>query len=222
MKKVFRFLTAILMIQIVLISCITSPNSPSSQREIKHMQEYLFKDQSTKNEFHKNQDFDDLTGCPILVDMNRWAYSESKMRGRKGKMRWGRHQSWRYPDGIISETGTGIDDENFVRPKESSLIYVGPWKHITLKKGLIWGDKIDKKIRFIAMQKKNDVRKGYIYASYEFMTPYNQDILEQSITLAKDLPTPDFETFCEVKWVAKYGYNAIFDTKAGKIIEAKE
>ena len=220
MKKV---LIALFVIQTSLNNCFASPNSSSYQKEIKHMQDYYLSDQTERNESIKNQAFDDLRGCPILIKMGRWSYVESMKRSEKGKMIWERSQSWMYPSGMISETDAGINDEDHIRSKDSVLIYVGPWKDIHLEYGWPWNKtKIDRKIRRIASQKKNDVHEGYIYGSYEFMTPHNQNIPEQPITLAKNLPTPEFETFCKVKWVAKYGYNAVFDEKSGKIIEAKE
>lgn len=208
------------------------------------MQDYYFSDQTGRNEAIKNQAFDDLRGCPILIKMGRWRYVESMKRSEKGKMIWTRHQSWMYYNStMVSETSTGIDDEDFIYPKDAVFIYVGPWKDIHLEYGWPWSKtKLDKKIRFTAIQKKDDVRKGYIYGSYEFMTPHNKAIPEQPITLYKDLPTPEFETFCEVKWTARFGYNAIaeaksknpfsknylvptgriIDSETGEIIEAKE
>ena len=226
MKKFLKSLTIFFLSQFFLIGCIAGPNSPSYKREISHMQDYYFTDQTGRNEKIKNQAVNDLTGCPILIRMEGWEFKTRKFKIAKilhTEQSWERPQSWMYPSGMVSETDAGIDDENFIRSKDTILIYVGPWKDIHLEYGWPWNrTKIDKKIRFTAIQKKNDVAKGYIYGSYEFMTPQNQDIPEQPITLAKDLPTPQFERLCEVKWIAKHGYNAVFDQKTAKILEANE
>ena len=223
MRKFLKILTMLFLLQFSLTSCIAGPNSSSYKKEISHMQNYYFTDQTGRNEKIKNQAVDDLKGCPILVNMERWEYVESMNRNSRGKKFWKRHQSWMYPNGMISEKSTGIMSEIYVPSNNEINIYVGPWKNIHLEYGRPWNrTKIDKKIRFTAIQKKNDVAKGYIYGSYEFMTSQNQNIPEQPITLVKDLPTPQFERLCEVKWIAKHGYNAVFDKKTGKIIEVKE
>ncbi len=82
--------------------------------------------------------------------------------------------------------------------------------------------KLVKKIRFTAIQKENDRNRGYIYASYEFMTPQNKDIKEKSLIVSQGDPAPVFKRLCEVKWVAKHGYNTIFDIKTGKLTEVKK
>lgn len=218
MKKLLNLISLSALILMIFSKAIFA-----NDNEIRHVQEYQLSDQTKRNEKIKNQPLDDLEGCPILVKMGQWEYIDSINKSSDKKKIWTREQSWMYPDGIISEIGTGIKGDDFTYPKEILMIYVGPWKDIHLEYGLLWNKtKLDKKIRFTAFQKKNDAHKGYIYGSYEFMTPENQNIPEQPIKLAKNLPTPDFVTFCKVKWVAKHGYNGVFDTKAGKMIEAKE
>ena len=200
---------------------LSFPGTANFERDISHMQEYDFKDQTPKNEKIKNQAFGDLTGCMLLVDIRRWKLGEYKW----GKDDWTRHQSWQYPNStMVSEEHTGINDETYTYPKDTHIVYIGPWKDINLEYGPFWNKtKINRKIRFTATQKKSDLRTGYVYARYEFMTPLNKNIPEkQNISLAKELPAPEFKSLCEVKWIAKFGYNAILDRKTGKIIEAKE
>jgi hypothetical protein len=232
-------LLAIAIIFSATIPAISNAETPWSERnkkEMQHMVDYYISDQTPRNEFYAQKDFDDLTDCPVLIKMGRWEYSEIGQRSLKGKMIWTREQSWRYSTGMVNETGTSINyDENYAYPKDAHIIYVGPWKDIHLEYGFFWNKiKIDKKIRFTAIQKRNDVNVGYLYASYEFMNDQNKLIPEQPIKLAKDLPAPDFERFCAVKWVAKYGYNAVAETKSnnqlssgywiptGNITQAKE
>lgn len=216
MKFFFRYLVVTFIIQVFVSSC--KAESSSYKKEIKHMQDYYLSDQTERNESMKNQAFDDLRGCPILIDMSGWYYDTRWSKGT-----WMRDQSWMYSDRMVSEIGTGISNEDFINPPNVITIYTGPWKEVNLERGFLWNKvKFKKHIRFVARQKKNDVLKGYIYSGYEFLTENNQNIPEQPITLDKDLPSPAFETFCQVKWTAKYGYNAIYDQKTKKIIQAKE
>ena len=212
----------VLVFALIFFSTVSKAANPWEERRIKeanHINDYYFSDQTTKNIFQKNQKVDDLSGCLILVDMGRWKYVESKVRSRKGKMIWERPQSWMFPDGMVSEKDAGINDKDYVFPQDSKAIYVGPWKPIELKYGYFWNrQEVKNDIRYIAFQ---GIEKNQIYSGFEFKNEENELIPEQSLEFLAG-SYPSFDRICEVKWIAKYGYNAILDTKTGKIIQAKE
>ncbi len=213
MKKNF-ILILIFTTQTFLTSCIAGPDSAIYQREMNHMNEYLHKDQTERNKFHQKQAAADLTGCPILIRIGRWEYSADNW----SKDEWTRQQSWMYPDGMVSETpDSGMFQNDY--PQNAKSIYIGPWKYVELEYGSFWNrKKIKNDIRYIAFQ---GIKNNQFYSGFEFKNDQNKLISEKAIKLL-DSPVPDFARLCEVKWIAKYGYNAIFDAKSGKIIEMKE
>ena len=153
---------------------------------------------------------------------------------------WSRHQAWRSGT-MYHGTGIGLDlptkyfknltmvlSNNSIHP-----IYIGPWHH---------SQPIQKNIRFFAYYPKSG---GDIQYQYESQTEENKSIPEKSFSLSPTAKiAPDRFSLCVVKWTAKYGYNAIAETKkvypkgisgffawlfrdyelvpTGKIIEAKE
>ena len=202
---------------ILLILCSCRPDHAQHKKYMNHLGNYIIGDQGKRNEFHKKQAVDDLEGCPTLVDLGKWEYDTKWSKGS-----WQRHQSWRYPDGIWSEESTGIRDSDKKRSDAAIMVYIGPWHKVHLKSGYFFNKKEEAvEIRFTAFQKKNNIKLGYIYTSFEFKTPQNENIPEQPIKII-DGVLPDAATFCEVKWIAKYGYNGVLDLKTNQIIEAKE
>ena len=219
-KKTISLLAVTFLIS-SLNSCVAGPNSENYKKEMNHIQKYLQKD-TIEDATNKDSDVNDLSECPILIATGKWEYLE-KYRV------WTREQSWRYDDGMVNETNTGAREENTIspaieNPTKWQTIYLGPWKDVELTNGPFWNRvKIKKKIRFSANQKKNDENLD-VYSGYEFMNEKNKNIPEYPFKFSGRISTNPFSSLnlCEVKWVAKYGYNAIFDRKTGKIIEAKE
>jgi len=197
---------------ILLILCSCKPTPAEHKKYMNNLGDYIIGDQSKRNEFHKKQAADDLTGCPVLVDLGRW---EEEARGGKYKLR--REFGWLYADGIKSLGDFGIFEKH---PSNSKTIYVGPWKDIEIKYGNIFNrKKIKNQIRYIAFQGIGS--NNQFYSGFEFKTQQNENITEQSIKLISGI-APDFTRLCEVKWIAKYGYNAALDRAANKIIEVTE
>jgi len=55
------------------------------------------------------------------------------------------------------------------------------------------------------------------------MSEENKNIKEKPFSLSPSGKiAPDRSDLCVVKWIAKFGYNAIYDQKTKKIIEAEE
>ncbi len=62
-----------------------------------------------------------------------------------------------------------------------------------------------------------------MHTQFEFKNKNNKNIQERTFNLSKDksFKLPDLDSLCATKWMAKYGYNAVFDTKFGRIVESK-
>lgn len=188
----------------------------------------LNRDPKTRVMKGNENDLNDLSGCPILFKMEEW--KNSKYGGSNPRYIWDRATSWF--DGKLVRSGGYIID---FRKEDSSLyvtkqpdlypIYIGPWHFVS---------KLNKQIRFFAYQKKEG---GKIYSQYESMTEENKNIKEKSFSLSPiSKYAPDNFNICTIKWIAKYGYNAVADLHenpwyplsdkyligSGKIIEAKE
>ena len=210
-KKIFLMLPFIL----IIFSTTSKASNPWEERRIKeanHINDYYFSDQTARNIFQKNQAIDNLKGCPILIDMGRWEF-DTWME----KNDWARHQSWMFSDGMVHEGYVSVFNNDY--PKNAKPIYIGPWKIIELKYGYFWNRKeVKNEIRYIAFQ---GIEKDQIYSGFEFKNERNESIPEKPLEFLAG-SYPSFDRICEVKWIAKYGYNAIYDQKTKKIIEAKE
>lgn len=192
-----------------------------------------WQDPKTRKAKGNENDVNDLSGCPVLVEMGRWETD-------------GRDQSWIESGGIYHGTGVALDlplqygNNNLaiiIKDKSFYPVYIGHWHPITLTRteGSFFSKqeiKEEKIIRFFAYQKTEG---GRIYSQYESQTEENKNIPEKPFSLS---PTgkivPDRSDLCTVKWTAKYGYNAVAEVKSknpfsknylvptGKIIETKE
>ena len=165
---------------------------------------------SHSESFAEQKGFTKYSECPILFEIRDWKMSRTLDK----REYWGRHESWFGSDGWISESGSSFDF-NPTREKSynitnnpqntSVLTYIGPWQKVTLTKGSLWNEeKTETEIRLIASQNKQ-----YIETHFETKDDLNSKIPEQDFVLLE----PAFERIpvCYIKWVEKYGYDAVAD-----------
>lgn len=156
--------------------------------------------------------FNERSDCPILFDVKKWE-RDFTLDGREY---WGRHQSWLGKDGGVDESGDSFDfnpksekSYNIINnPKSAAAItYIGPWMKVSLSSGPFWNKKIrEDEIRMIATQNGD-----YIENHYESKDDLNKNIPEQRFILLE--PASYLLPICEIKWVSKFGYNAVADYK---------
>ena len=182
------------------------------------------RDPKTRKMQGGESDVDDLSGCQVKYELGRWR----AMEGKFWSGTWNRSSA--SIDGtMISEGNLYLDSPNKINSskisKQSYPVYIGPWHPITLTRteGSFFNKKKiteQKTIRFFAYQKTEG---GPIKYQYESMSDANKDIPAKPFSLSPSGKiAPDKFSLCAVKWVAKYGYNAVYDQKTKKIIEAKE
>ena len=180
------------------------------------------RDPKTRKMQGGENDVNDVRVCGILIKIGAW-------KKAKWEDAWSSHQSW-LNGTMYDGVGIGLDfknnlSNNILSNKSNHPVYIGPWHPITLthKECSFFSKKeiIDKKIiRFFAYQ---ETEGGPISYQYESMTEENKNIPEKPFSLSPSGKiAPDKFSLCTVKWIAKFGYNAILDRKTGKIIEAKE
>lgn len=229
MKKVF----VVFMLQFFVASC-----SADTFHFYKDDFQEMVQDRKQRKVRGNENDVNDLEGCEYLSEIGNWEnnFPNDKERSKT----WSRHQGWR-KSAMYHGTGVGLDlpTQYFKNIKmalsDKSLhpIYIGPWQY---------SPTLQKTIRFFAYYPKEG---GDIQYQYESQTEENKSIPQKAFSLSPTAKiAPDRFGLCVVKWTAKYGYNAIAETKkvypkgvfgffarifrdyelvpTGKIIEAKE
>lgn len=176
----------------------------------------LLQDPRTRKFKGNEGDVDDLSGCPILFEVGKWEGD-------------GRNWSW-LDKTIINSTGVSMDLLKYrgyknlntlLQDKSQYPIYIGPWLPITLTHTTNFfpftkTTTEQKQIRFFAY---TGIGGGSIQYQYESQTSENKSIPEKKFSLplkTKDgskAIAPDRFSLCTVKWIAKFGYNAIADCK---------
>lgn len=186
------------------------------------------RDPSTRKMQGGENDVNDLRGCQIEYELGQWRKSSAKHEAFKN--------TWERSSASID--GTMISEGNFylgykydigshevLKDKSLHPAYIGPWQKTTLTRteGSFFNRKKiteERQIRFFAYQKKEG---GRIFYQYESMNEGNKNIPTRPFSLS---PTgkiaPSKFNLCAVKWVAKFGYNAIYDKKTKKIIQVGE
>lgn len=154
--------------------------------------------------------FTEKSDCGILYKVGRWTSSETL----DGREFWGRRRSWFGKDGWIDESGDSFDFDpkseksyNIINnPKSAAAItYIGPWMKVNLSSGFLWNRQTKQvEIRMIATQNGK-----YIENHYESKDDLNKDIPEQRFILLES--TNLLLPVCEIRWVSKFGYNAVAD-----------
>ncbi len=184
----------------------------------------LGRDPSTRKMQGGENDVDDLSGCPILIEIGKWKKNNARNI-------YERHAALVESSGIISSGYDYIDSNQnkfstkIITNRSYRPVYIGPWHPITLThtEGSFFSKKKiteEKQIRFFAYQKTEG---GPIQYQYESMNDANKNIPAKPFGLSPSGKiAPDKFSLCAVKWVAKYGYNAVYDQKTKKIIETKE
>lgn len=147
--------------------------------------------------------------CPILYDLSNWEYIYITGGGEY----WGRNQDWFDSEGWTTATGDGIfldkKHKSYSIQKDehnsSVLVYIGPWKKVTLTKGSFFNkEKIETEIRMIASQNGK-----YLENHYETKDELNSKIPEQKFTLLEE--PNDLIVKCDILRAQKFGYNAVSD-----------
>ncbi len=229
-----RILVATLTILILTTSC-KADTFHLYKDEIKE----LLQDPRTRKFKGGDEDLNDLSGCPYLIELGTWLEYESQ---------WGnffdKSNVWRdgsvnsYKRFVLKEKNDDLSNK-ILQNKSFYPVYIGPWHPITLTrtKGSFFSRKTieeKKQIRFFAYYPKEG---GNIQYQYESMTEDNKNIPEKKFSLSPTAKiAPDRFGLCVVKWTARFGYNAVAEVKypgllnkiygvpvpTGKIIEAKE
>ena len=243
MRNSSRFLIAVFAIQITLSSCKVDT--------FDMYKDSMYEDwQSPKDRkvVGNENNLNDLRGCPVLVEIGKWKKAKWENNA------WSVPQSW--IDGTMyNGTGIGLDFKNNLSNKilPNKLlypIYIGPWHPITLSRteGSFFSKKEIKEQKTIRLFAYTGIGGGEARYQYESQTEENKNIPEKKFSLPSKtrdgspaIPPKRFD-LCVVKWIAKFGYNAvaevkstntfsknylvptgrIIDSETGKIIEAKE
>jgi hypothetical protein len=197
----------------------------------------LLQDPRTRKFKGGDEDLNDLSGCPYLIELGTWLEYESQWGNG-----WDRWNVWR--SGTVNNHKVfGIREKRedlsnkILQNKSIHPVYIGPWRNITLThtEGSFFNRKTieeKKQIRFFAYYPKEG---GNIQYQYESMNEENKSIPEKKFSLSPTAKiAPDRFSLCVVKWTARFGYNAVAEVKSknpfsknylvptGKIIEAKE
>ena len=214
---------------LLILTIILLPNCKSQateQRELQALQEIHNSVDKIDRKMGDPHDANDLRGCPVLISLTTWGGVRADFPKSRGYV-W-RDDSWESSRGNAIDTLHYKIEDIANDNKKFHIVYVGPWKFVP---------KFNEKIRFIAFQQRGIREMDSIFYS-ESKTKIQLN--EQPFNLKKgnrefELPTRD--TLCEVKWIAKYGYNAVAEVKypgffnkifklnpvpTGKIIEAGE
>ena len=200
-RKLLIFITTAILIN---TSCNSAQSLKREKVEQKVVASYL--SGSSSNTLESQNDPNNLKGCPILIEQGDWRQTSS---GKKiVTYTWGKRMVWLMANGWEIRRGVSIDAYPEIKSyhfpshpenKNSHLVYIGPWKHI---------EELQKNIRLIGYQGKNPNRKSTgIRYDYESMDERNKKIPEMTLKLVQK--TYDFDELCNIKWIAKYGYNAI-------------
>jgi hypothetical protein len=155
--------------------------------------------------------FTDKSDCPILYELGSWEYEVITGGGEY----WRRSQNWFGPGSWTTGNGVGLysDEKNksysiIKDPKNPAvLIYIGPWQKVTLTYPThFWEEKkqIEVEIRMLATQHKNSIR-----SHFETKDEINAKIPEQKLVLLE--PSNELIELCRIRWVSKFGYNAVAD-----------
>lgn len=202
MKK--KLLIIISTILFTNTSCNSHNSIQKKETEQKIIASYLTG--SSSNTLESQNDPNNLKGCPILIEQGDWELNSS---GKKiVTYTWGKERVWMMNNGWEIHGGIALDAypnnksyyfPNHPKNKNSYLVYVGPWKYVK---------QLQKNIRLIGHQEKNPNREstGLRY-NYESMDERNKKIPEMTLKLLQK--TYDFDELCVIKWMAKYGYDAI-------------
>lgn len=156
--------------------------------------------------------FTEKSDCPILYNLGRWEHKYITGGGEY----WAKRQAW-IQGSWESDVWIGIDLDEKSKSysiindshNSSSLIYIGPWQEVILTYPARFGEEkkqIEVEIRLIATQKGSMIR-----SHYETKDDLNKDIPEQRFILLE--PSDDLIELCKVKWVSRFGYNAVADYK---------
>lgn len=229
MKRVFL---TVFLVQLTTSACAFD-TLPLYKEEINEMTQ----DPKTRVIKGSEGDVSDLMGCQVDYELGHWVISKALSNINWDGEVWSRSSASISPSGMISEGGISLDynrknSNSFFVTKQLNLhpIYIGPWHY---------SPTIQKSIRFFAYYPKEG---GNVSYQYESMTEKNKNIPEKTFSLSSTAKiAPDRFGLCVVKWVAKYGYNAIAETEkkfrygffgwlfrdyelvpTGKIIQAKE
>ena len=183
--------------------------------------------------FAEQKGFTKYSECPILFESTGWVHNERWND-------WERRMHWFGPGTFITGTGIGIysDQSHSSHAIQSNpstpyiLTYIGPWKKVTLTETThFWQEPktTEVEIRLIASQNKR-----ILNVDFETKDELNSKIPEQDFVLLE--PASELIPICYIKWVSKYGYNAIADlhpnpwfpfftreylTGSGKIIDSE-
>jgi len=192
-------IAALIALSATLTNC---QSAEQKQAEQQVMNQYLKSSKSLESKTTtKDDDLYNLKGCPILLTLGKWRHREIPYSLGGGSAQE-RDQDW-FDGRFVTSTGTGIyyggreyKSYEIMKDKDWKLIYIGKWQYVP---------KLDQHVRLLGTQ-----HKASISSPYEIMDETNKKIPEMPLKLIQR--THGGIELCEIKWVHKYGYNAVAET----------